>query len=462
MDYSLITEQQFQKRVYDLPSILKNALNSESMMGTVRHICQSHYFDDDKTLTIEQLTALVLSGFVAIEDMSKEIAENLEVNKQLADSIYQEIDKKIFLSLKDEIKKVYSPLVVPKSALSWGAPKIELKPVTKEDVVDLKIKPVVGISSETIEITPKEQRDANIRIHANDTNKIQIISDKERVDFSKVEPQSSKMTLEKSLGEEEAPMILHKETELTPLAADKKSLAEVFTFSSGQEPAARKESSDLAAKISFGADTEKKKENKIQMEKPNIRVVHYSDLNTPTSPFGKEQTFQSQVFSQSKEVNIGFEPKVVKMEEKNIPEIPKKESEKQFIAPVKTEINPPFSGEKEIRVPLVEQSSIKIDNGVKIGFEKSTNNESVSNERPVRQDQGRPEQVEGRINESFKASGLSIKAAAEKKAFEDARKQMFKIGQKPEQKTAAKLPDELQLKDIPVEEDVIDLRKIVG
>ncbi|MCR4275238.1 MAG: hypothetical protein NUV83_00570 [Candidatus Wolfebacteria bacterium] len=457
MDYFLITEQQFQKRVYDLPSILKNALNSESVMGTVRHICQSHYFDDEKTLTIEQLTALVLSGFVAIEDMSKEIAENLEVNKQLADSIYQEIDKKIFISLKDEIKKIYSPLVVSKSALSWGAPKIELKPATKEDVVDLKTKSALGISSETIEIKSKEIFPEAVVLKKPEFR--QEIKKEEPTVFGKIEPKVSGITLEKSLGEEEAPMILHKETELTPLAADKKSLAEVFTFSSGQEPAARKESSDLAAKISFGADVEKKKENKIQMEKPNVRVVHYSDLNTPMSPFGKEKPFQSQVFSQSKEINIGFEPKVVKMEEKkeqrdtNIRPIRQaqvfdSETQTRGGRPEQTEgrmhanetndkkmetfQTERITEEKRIQVPLVEQSSIKIDNGAKIGFSAP-----------------RPE------------FGLSIKAAAEKKAFEDARKQMFKIEQKPEQKTAAKSPDELQLKDIPVEEDVIDLRKIV-
>ena len=423
MDYSLITEQQFQKRIYDLPSILKNALNSESIMGTIGHICQSHYFDSEKTLIIEQLTALVLSGFVATEDMSKEIAENLELNKQLADSIYQEIDRKIFLSLKDEIKKVYNPLVAPKSALSWGASKIETKPATKEDVVDLKTKPISVISSETIEIIPKEISSEAVVLKAPEL-KLKIEKEEPTV-FGKIESRASGITLEKPLGGEEAPMILHKETELTPLAADKKSLAEVFTFSSGQEPAARKESSDLAAKISFGADVEKKKENKIQMEKPNVRVVHYSDLNTPMSPFGKEKPFQSQVFSQSKEINIGFEPKVVKMEEKNIPE---KETEKIFTAPIKPEINSPVSEEKKLQVPLVEQSSIRIDNGAKISFSAPRSE-----------------------------SGLSIKAAAEKKSFEDAKKQIFETEQKP----VAKSPDELQLKDIPVEEDVIDLRKIV-
>jgi len=443
MNYSLITEQQFQKRVYNLPSILKNALYSESVMGVIRHICQSHYFDDDKTLIVEQLTALVLSGFVALEDMSKEIAENLGVNKQLADSIYQEIDKKIFLSLKEEIKKVYSPLVVPKSNLSWGASKIGLKPATKEeDVVDLKTKPAAEISSETVEIKPKEISPEAVVLkkpEITSTQKVEVpnarVSEKEEPTiFGKVEPKISSITLEKSLGEE-APMILHKETELTPLAAEKKSLAEAFSFSSGKEPVVKKESSDLAAKISFGADAEKKKENKIQkiqIGKPNVRVVHYSDLNTPIFSFGKEQPSQPQVFSQSKEIDIGFEPKVIKMEEKTTSEISKKESEKPFFASAKTEISSPAGEEKDIQVPLVEKSSIKIDNGVKIDFEKSTN------------------------NESFKTSGLSIKEATERKAVEEAKKEPPKI----EQKSSPKSVNEIQLKDIPVEEDIIDLREI--
>lgn len=365
-----------------MPEILREALFSEENFNFVERACKDNHLSEDKISSVATAVGDVIFGFIHPEDLAKEIKESAGINILVGEEISKEINRKIFIPIKTDIDKVYFP--VPSH-----------KP---EGVVDLRLqeKPVAAESTrETIEITPKETLKTALEV-----GKPQFageVKKEEPTVFGKIEPKVSGITLEKSLGEEEAPMILHKETELTPLAADKKSLAEVFTFSSGQEPAARKESSDLAAKISFGADVEKKKENKIQMEKPNVRVVHYSDLNTPMSPFGKEKPFQSQVFSQSKEINIGFEPKVVKMEEKSTPEISKKESEKLFIAPVKTEINSLTGEEKEIHVPLVEQSSIKIDNSAKIGFSAP-----------------RPE------------FGLSIKAAAEKKAFEDARKQMFK------------------------------------
>lgn len=66
------------------------------------------------------------------------------------------------------------------------------------------------------------------------------------------------------------------------------------------------------------------------------------------------------------------------------------------------------------------------------------------------QTQGRPEQVEGRISEdSFKDSGLNIKEAP--KAIDLS---------KTEPRPVAKPINEFQLKDIPIEEDTIDLRKI--
>jgi len=428
MNYSLITEQQFQKRVYNLPENLKNALNSESVMGTVGHICQSHYFDNEKTLIIEQLTALVLSGFVAIEDMSKEIAENLEINKQLADSIYQEIDKKILTSLKDEIKKIYSPLVIPKSALSWGATKIELKPAIKEDVVDLKTKTVTGVSSEAIEITSKAISKEAVVLKALELKP--EIKKEEPTIFGKVEPKTSSITLERPLGEE-APMMLHKETELTPLGAEKKSLAEAFTFSSGQEPTAKKESANLAVKISMGSETEEKKKDKIQMEKPSIRVVHYSDLNTSAPTFGKQA---EPVISQSKEINIGFESKVVNRggdgktaQQKEPFDVTQGKFEKIFSGPLKPQTSEIKQEEAKISISPVEQTSLKIDDGEKLD--------------PL----------------SFKTSGLSVREAAERKALEEAKKAPPKIEQKPTPKPL----NELQLKDIPVEEDVIDLRKII-
>ena len=110
MDYSLITEQQFQKRFDILPDILKDALSSESDIKSVRQICRAHYLnDEEKILIVEQLTGLVILGFVLPDDLSQEISENLHLDKKHVDDIASEIDRKIFSPIKSDLEKVYSP-----------------------------------------------------------------------------------------------------------------------------------------------------------------------------------------------------------------------------------------------------------------------------------------------------------------------------------------------------------------
>ena len=110
MNYSLLTEQQLQKKYYFLPENIKAVLDSENNMETARQICRAHHLnDEEKVLVVEQLIGLILLGFVPADDLSREISENIHLNKKHADDISSEINRKIFASIKSEIDKIYVP-----------------------------------------------------------------------------------------------------------------------------------------------------------------------------------------------------------------------------------------------------------------------------------------------------------------------------------------------------------------
>jgi hypothetical protein len=97
MDFSSLTEKDIKQRYDSLPKRLKEASDSEDLKGVVYSICTDHNLhDQEKILMLEQLTGLIILGFISSEDLSGEITEHLELDHKTSTLIAQEIDKKIF------------------------------------------------------------------------------------------------------------------------------------------------------------------------------------------------------------------------------------------------------------------------------------------------------------------------------------------------------------------------------
>ncbi|HDH31293.1 MAG TPA: hypothetical protein ENH26_00790 [Candidatus Wolfebacteria bacterium] len=291
MNYSLLTEQQFQKRFNSLPENIKDVLTSENNAETIRRICQSHYLKKEKTLMIEQLIGLVLLGFVPLDKMSQEISENLHLDNKNSNDIADEFDRKIFTPIRDDLEKNYTPL--------------EQEFVPAKMPIDEK--PSFAKATDSKEIVDLRQQKASADIHGQNTdkhrqilsqeeqekNKPEIIPPKETVSgveplkIEKVEsPQKSVSSPHESVL---MPKIIHEEKKITPLTNTKqRSLSGLFGFlkkekQQGIKPAT-KAKIEIPREIPKTAPTEAPKLAKIEIPKP--RVVHYGGLQTP-SPFGK-------------------------------------------------------------------------------------------------------------------------------------------------------------------------------
>lgn len=320
MDYSLLTEQQLQKRYYSLSQKIRDVLDSENNLESIRQICRIHHLNDnEKILIVEQLVGLILLGFVPVNDFSREISENIYLNKQHADDIAADINRKIFLLIRSDLEKVYSPV-------SEGEAEAE------------------------------ESRD-------------EIVSSSIPVEIRKSEPPI------KIVGMDAEPMIIHEETEFKPLSESKKSLKPLgglfeFLSASRRKKEEPEEANPVRAEVEGIVEPEiENKELRIKDIKPietKIKVVNYTEA--PIKIVGIEEETQPAkgpiIVSEEAELKPFSETKKSsKILSRLFGLLKKKEAKKDISAPkeeppikivgIKEEIQ-----SKEVQLPKVE---IKIE-----------------------------------------------------------------------------------------------------
>ncbi len=109
MDYSLITEQAINNRYNTVPDELREAVDSEQTRKIITDISKTQYLDENKSLVLEQLVALVLLGFMSTSELVHELREELFLNHEHARVLANELNNRIFESLKEELVAAYNP-----------------------------------------------------------------------------------------------------------------------------------------------------------------------------------------------------------------------------------------------------------------------------------------------------------------------------------------------------------------
>ncbi len=279
-----ITEQQIENRWNVLPLRLLEVLCSFDIGKMILEICKKNHIIGEKSDKISGLTGFVIMGFFHPEDLAQEIKEAFGVNTEIADSLSREIERKIFLPIRNDIDKIYAPV----SGKISVADKLVLETA---EAIDLRIK--------------KEDEP--------EIPKIVKLEDKEQ---QKTE-------------EEDKPFIIHKEESAKPILGAKRSLGGLFGFLKGGKEA---ESKAVEAKIEIGRPEIKAE----QAEPPKMKVIHYSEFRTPID--NKKQEMSNKISDL-----LEIEPPKQAVDDKNavpIPPVPPVPSQK-------TEQKPEFKSVKE-------------------------------------------------------------------------------------------------------------------
>ncbi len=113
MDYSTITQELIEKRFSVLPEKIQTVLDSEKIQEETRKISGDSYLSEEQSLIVEQLTALILLGFVSQKDLQAELIENAGLTDENAAKISQTVKEKILASAGGDLGRVYSPMIEP-------------------------------------------------------------------------------------------------------------------------------------------------------------------------------------------------------------------------------------------------------------------------------------------------------------------------------------------------------------
>lgn len=106
-----ISQQQAIERYDSLPQVLKEALFSQESDELIWRIGEAHHLNDEKKSILTTIVGDVIMGFLHPDDLRRELQEVLGIDIRIAASISREVNKRIFYPIRDEIRKVYTPII---------------------------------------------------------------------------------------------------------------------------------------------------------------------------------------------------------------------------------------------------------------------------------------------------------------------------------------------------------------
>lgn len=106
-----IPNKQLYSRWDLLPDILKEAIASETNSDIAWKAGEIEHLPKEKIAIVSRLTGYVLMGFIHPEDIAKEIQDALGINPNIAASIANTLNSRLFNPLKNDLEKIYAPAV---------------------------------------------------------------------------------------------------------------------------------------------------------------------------------------------------------------------------------------------------------------------------------------------------------------------------------------------------------------
>lgn len=270
-NYTALTENELFHRFSSLSADLQEALASEKVLFITRGSAKNHHVtDEEQVLIIQQLTGLVLFGYVHAIDLGREIAQATGLNPKLAADIADEISKKIFSPIKDELERNYEPLLEEESS--------PLGPIMLSDVVEKKIAP-------PLQPEPPRMPPASLGGGMSLPSLRESLGQAPRQPFTPSPPRQSVPTpppAQPPTPHGDGPVMLHQESEFHPTQTAGNFQLEI-PFQEIREPKSGFEEPRRPARLEIG--TPPTAPSASHTENASPRVVHYGpqDVNVRVS-----------------------------------------------------------------------------------------------------------------------------------------------------------------------------------
>jgi hypothetical protein len=259
----IFTNEQIDIALGKLSLTLRDYLSSEQSNDMLMDIAIANHLDNEKQMVLSSTVAHTIIGLLHPDDLAKELADRLRVEKRIADGLEKEIRIKILYPIAEDLRITHGFHIE-------GAPtqKLTSQP-TQQITASLPVLP--GIESVVVSQTPTPQKQEEI-----------ILKPHVQKEEFPVEPLVSPLVLHEHEDIETA----HGATNYTDnLARPSFHVSENYgTRVGGYEepaPAARLE---LGAQVEPGAYVEPKT---TRVGREEAKIVHYSAPDAQTDPFSR-------------------------------------------------------------------------------------------------------------------------------------------------------------------------------
>lgn len=263
-----ILSQNFSKRYELMPEQLQGVFDGAETAEVINQVAAVNNLSSEQLEVVTCLTGDVLAGFVDYKDFTKKLTEEFKFDAILAQDIFKEVDRQVFLPVRDLLKQVYKPEGVEEKKIEkqgtagllqkLGQPLDVAKTKSVESVVN---KSTSSAAEEEFKVAP-----ANIIDLSQKPEEPKINFQPKSSETKPIESKPAIPFFKFNVGGATPGMIVGQEQKIKPTLETPKPM----DFSFGEvKPQKEKIISDVEVKGGFGVPT-KKQESNAPMEKPGF------------------------------------------------------------------------------------------------------------------------------------------------------------------------------------------------
>ena len=117
------SKEEIWKLYEKLPEELKEAVFSETTAESIWEICERNGIEDDRISEIARFAGRVLMGILPPDELQETLEKELELDKERAKKISQEINRFIFYPVKSTLGELYKIEIAPPAGAPPSVPK---------------------------------------------------------------------------------------------------------------------------------------------------------------------------------------------------------------------------------------------------------------------------------------------------------------------------------------------------
>jgi hypothetical protein len=174
--------QQIKERFGQLPKVVQSAITSADVQKHLRDLATTSKLHLDQWETLENQVMMTLLGFQPIEDLQKNIKDEVGISDELAKSLTEDVSKFVFEPIRAELEKQLEP--VAQSANVVAQAEAEASGEVRSQVAPGEISGVAGeqagapaegasvVPAASSEAEPQEEEKKVVRATALETYKL--------------------------------------------------------------------------------------------------------------------------------------------------------------------------------------------------------------------------------------------------------------------------------------------------